>query len=84
MNNATLPADEDDTPPEFDFSRAIRGKFYHPNMQLQMPIYLEPEMMATLLEIAGRKKIRLSSLIDDLIKKGFDLLEAEEAPNIRQ
>lgn len=84
MNNTTLTADEDDTPPEFDFSRAIRGKFYHPNMQLQIPIYLEPEMMATLLEIAGGKKIRLSSLIDDLIKKGFDLLEAEEAPNIRQ
>ena len=84
MNISTLTADEDDTPPEFNFSQAIRGKFYHPNMQLQMPIYLEPEMMATLIEIAGRKKIKLSSLIDDLIKKGFDLLEAEETSNIKQ
>ncbi len=84
MNITTLTTNEDDTPPEFDFSRAIRGKFYHPNMQLQMPIYLEPAMMTALIEMAGRKKIKLSSLINDLVEKGFELLEAEDESQVKQ
>jgi hypothetical protein len=30
---------------EYDFSKAERGKFYRPNVTLNIPIYLEPETL---------------------------------------
>lgn len=69
--------DDDDTPPEFDFTRAEMGKFYHPNAKLSIPLYLPQEMMDVLLELSGRKKVCLSTLTDDLMKYGFARVMAE-------
>jgi uncharacterized DUF497 family protein len=76
----TLPAtDDDDTLPEFDFSRAEMGKFYRPNAQFSMPLYLGPEIMSALLDISTRKKVSLSTLTDDLVKHGFASVMAAQA-----
>ena len=29
---------------EYDFSKGERGKFYRPDIQLNLPVYLEPEL----------------------------------------
>ena len=29
---------------EYDFSKAVRGKFYHKDATFHLPIYLEPEV----------------------------------------
>ena len=29
---------------EYDFSKGERGKFYRPGIQLNLPIYLEPDL----------------------------------------
>jgi hypothetical protein len=29
---------------EYDFSKGERGKFYHPDAELRIPIYLEPDV----------------------------------------
>jgi hypothetical protein len=29
---------------EYDFSRGERGKFYRPDIQLNLPVYLEPDL----------------------------------------
>ena len=29
---------------EYDFSNAVRGKFYNKNAEFQLPIYLEPKI----------------------------------------
>ncbi len=29
---------------EYDFSKGERGKFYHPDAELSIPIYLEPDV----------------------------------------
>ena len=29
---------------EYDFSKGERGKFYHPEAQLNLPVYLEPDV----------------------------------------
>jgi hypothetical protein len=29
---------------EYDFSKGVRGKFYVPNTEFNLPIYLEPEI----------------------------------------
>ena len=29
---------------EYDFSKGERGKFFRPNVQLNLPVYLEPDL----------------------------------------
>jgi len=37
---------------EYDFSEGERGKFYKPNLKLKLPIYLKPEIMTFVENIA--------------------------------
>jgi hypothetical protein len=30
---------------EYDFSKGARGKFYRPDIQLNLPVYLEPDLL---------------------------------------
>jgi len=58
---------------EYDFSKGERGKFYRPDIQLNLPVYLEPdvlkyfpdssavnEALRCLLPLVGKKKIKPS------------------------
>jgi hypothetical protein len=51
---------------EYDFSKGERGKFYHPKTKLNLPIYLEPENLAFIEEIARKKQTDLTT--DDYSK----------------
>ena len=42
---------------EYDFSKGERGKFYHPDAKLKLPIYLEPEIAEFIREYAKEKEI---------------------------
>ena len=33
---------------EYDFTKAVRGKFYRPGLKLIPPVHLEPEVLDTL------------------------------------
>jgi hypothetical protein len=60
---------------EYDFSKGERGKFYKPNLKLNLPIYLEPEIMTFVESIAKKKKSDLSTVVNDLIKTDKQLAE---------
>ena len=40
---------------EIDFSKGVRGKFYHKDAEFHVPVYLEPTVLQTLTETANRK-----------------------------
>src|SRR6266480_2701212 len=40
---------------EYDFSKAVRGKFYRKGAELRLPIYLDPKLQSKLEHIARRK-----------------------------
>lgn len=61
---------------EYDFSNAERGKFYKPNMQLHAPIYLEQSVQDYFLKKAAEKGIELNRLINDILKKDIEIIEA--------
>jgi len=42
---------------EYDFSKGERGKFYHPNTQLNLPVYLDPEVAEFIRKYAKEKDI---------------------------
>ncbi len=66
----------DDIPDEIDFSAGTRGKYYRPDATLNLPVYLDAEVLAYLSVIASRKGFQLSALANDLLKKEIAILES--------
>jgi hypothetical protein len=58
---------------EYDFSKGERGKFYKKNIKLNLPIYLEPEIFSFVENIAKKKNLDLSKVVNDLIKTDMEL-----------
>jgi hypothetical protein len=60
---------------EYDFSKAERGKFYHPDAKMNLPVYLDEEVKNYLSERASAKGIGLGEMVNDLLKKDIALIE---------
>ena len=63
---------------EYDFSKGEKGKFYHPDMKLNIPVYLDEEVSAFVDKIASKKGIDRSSVVNELLKGDMKLAEAME------
>jgi hypothetical protein len=73
--NAQTFHDDDDMPAEIDFSGAKRGQFHRAGAQLNLPVYLDQKVQATLAALASAKGMDLSVLINELLKKDIELIE---------
>lgn len=71
----TTPPD-DDMPAEIDFSQGVRGKFFRPGARLRLPIYLDDETQRYLTDRAQAKGIDVTALVNQLLKKDIELIEA--------
>ncbi|MBW1678122.1 MAG: hypothetical protein JRJ79_16360 [Deltaproteobacteria bacterium] len=60
---------------EYDFSGGERGKFYHADSELYLPIYLDPEVADFLRKLAEEKGIEVHTIVNDWIKKNIALVE---------
>lgn len=60
---------------EYDFSKAQRGKFYRPDAEVQLPVYLDQSIQSRLSELAQHKGVGLSALVNALLKKDIELIE---------
>ncbi len=60
---------------EYDFSKAERGKFYRPDMKLNLPVYLDDEAFVFVDTIAKNKNIDVSSVVNELIRTDMKLAE---------
>lgn len=60
----------------YDFSKAERGKFFRDNATLRIPVYLEPEVRRYLSERAKAKGIEIGDLVNDLLKRDIEMIEA--------
>ena len=63
---------------EYDFSKAERGRFYRPEAALVPPVHLDPDVLAFLTARAQARGITLSELVNALLKKDIELIEAAE------
>jgi len=73
MNNDS----DDDMKPEYDFSRAERGKHYAgSDAVFHIPVYLEQEVQAFLIERAASKGVPLDRLVNDLLKGDIEAFRA--------
>ncbi len=60
----------------YDFSKAERGKFFRPNIKLNIPIYLDDKSFAFVDGIAKKKKKDISYIVNHIIKSDMHLIEA--------
>jgi hypothetical protein len=67
---------DDDMPGEIDFSKGVRGKFFKPGARLNLPVYLEADVQAYLADRAKARGIEIAQLVNELLKKDIELIEA--------
>lgn len=67
---------DDDIPAEIDFSNGTRGRFFKPGSALNLPVYLEAEVQAYLSARAKARGIDVAELVNELLKKDIELIEA--------
>lgn len=60
---------------EYDFSKAERGKFYKSNAQLNIPIYLDDDVLNYFSEKAKAKGMEVNAMVNELLKKDIALIE---------
>ena len=77
MNNMnTIATPDDDMPAEIDFSKGARGKFFKSRATINLPVYLDADVQAYLSERANARGVDVSQLVNELLKKDIELIEA--------
>ena len=60
---------------EYDFSRAVRGKFYRKGAELRLPIYLDAKLQEQLERLAEKNGKDVGEMVNHLVRKEVELIE---------
>ena len=60
---------------EYDFSKAVQGKFFRPESKLEMPVYLDRKIKQFLARKLAGKKISMDRAVNMILKKEMEMLE---------
>ena len=63
---------------EYDFSNAERGRFYRQDAALAPPVHIDADVLAFLTAGAAARGMSLNELVNALLKKDIELIEAAE------
>ena len=62
--------------PNYHFSKGERGKFFRPDAELRLPIYLDAAVQAYLAERAVQKGVPLGEMVNGLLKQEIQIIES--------
>ena len=54
---------------EYDFSKGERGKFFRPATELNIPVYLEPDVAKVVQERAKKKRSDIGTIVNAWLRK---------------
>ena len=60
---------------EYDFSKAVQGKFHRPAPELEVPVYLDRKVKVYLMRKLAGKRITMDKLVNMILKKEIEMLE---------
>ena len=60
---------------EYDFSKAVRGKFYRKGAVLRLPIYLDAKLQSKIEHLARKKGKDVGEMVNQLLRKDINRLE---------
>jgi len=61
---------------EYNFSKGERGKFFHNNASLHLPVYLDKDIQNYLQEHAKIKGVNIAQLVNEMLKQDIKLIES--------
>ena len=61
---------------EYDFSNGQRGKFYRPNLRLNLPIYLEKDVADFVRKFARKKRLDAQTAVNRLLREKKALIRS--------
>lgn len=61
---------------EYDFSKAVQGKFYRPIEKLEIPLYLEKEVKEFYSKKAVDGHQKLERVINTILRKEMEIIKA--------
>ena len=61
---------------EYDFSKGERGKFFRPDSEMRLPIYLDADVQRYLAERAADKGVPLGEMVNGLLKREIQIIES--------
>jgi cytidylate kinase len=60
---------------EYDFSKAVRGKFYRKGAEIRLPIYLDAKVQAQVERLSRKKGKEIGEIVNQLVQKEMELIE---------
>ena len=54
--------------PEYDFSKGEQGKFYHPDAEFHLPVYLDPDVAEFMRQLAAKKGSDIGQIVNDWLR----------------
>jgi hypothetical protein len=60
---------------EYDFSKGERGKFFDNDAKLNLPVYLDDEILSFVQGIAKKRKTDVSSIVNQILRSDMQLAE---------
>ena len=60
---------------QYDFSKGQRGKFYRKNAKLNLPIYLDDDVLQFVEGVAKKKKMEIQTVVNRLLKNDIEIAE---------
>lgn len=61
---------------EYDFSKGERGKFFRPDGEICLPVYLNADVQRYLTERAAQKGVSLGEKVNALLERDIEIIEA--------
>ncbi|MCX5906903.1 MAG: hypothetical protein NTY64_06890 [Deltaproteobacteria bacterium] len=61
---------------EYDFSRGQRGKFYRPNVRLNLPIYLDDDIAEFVQKYAKKKRVDAQTVVNKLLRSNKEMVKS--------
>ena len=61
---------------EYDFTKGERGKFHRADAKLNLPIYLDPEILGVVERVARKRHSDVSTVVNELLRTDIELARA--------
>ena len=61
---------------EYDFSNGIRGKFFHSNAKLNLPVYLDEDVAEFIQKYAKKKKVDSQTIVNEMLRGNLEIIKA--------
>ena len=66
---------------EYDFSKGERGKFYRPGVELNIPVYPEPDVAKVVRQRARKTDTSMGAVVNEWLRK--DMRSASPARKLK-